>query len=182
MGFGRKRKRASELAPLRDVVMHVYPSKEPEDVRAIRAFSWWERAVPARVADNARPVRLERGVLWIHAATTVWANELDFLKDDLVARLRQVAPESRVRSMRIRVGKLPPRPPRVDRAPPPTEVVPLIALPEDVARALASVGDDDLRRTIGDAARASLGERVRARRGSSGPGVGGRNRGRDEEP
>ena len=152
------RKKAQPV-PLRDLVLKVYPSKEPDDVRAVRAFVWWEKAVPERVAQNARPVKLERGVLFVHAATNVWASELDFLKEDLLARLHRVAPRDQIRKVVVRVGKLPPRPevpqPRKRRP-----SVPVTSLPDDVARALASVADDSLRQAIGGAASLSLGRQA----------------------
>jgi hypothetical protein len=150
------KRRKAHPSGLSEVVAKVYPSHEPEDVRSIRAFVFWERAVPERVVENARPVRLERGVLYVHAATTVWANEIDLLKEDFLERLRKVAPESRIRAIRVKVGRLPPRPPvlrKEVRAIPPK---PLTDLPDEVARALASISDDELRKTIGSAASYSL--------------------------
>ena len=112
--------------------------------------------MPERVCRNARPVRIERGVLIVHAATSVWAQELDLLKEDLLARLRRVAPKCGVRSLRIRVGRLPPSPPpvRVTRPRPP--VIPATELPEALARELAGVGDDDVRDAVSAAAAVAL--------------------------
>lgn len=150
------KRRKGDPAGISHLVAKVYPSHEPEDVRAIRAFAFWERAVPERVMENARPVRLERGVLYVHAATTVWANEIDLLKEDFIARLQKVAPESRIRSIRVKVGRMPPRPPVLRRDPKPIPPQPLTNLPDDVARELAGINDDDLRKAIGSAAAYSL--------------------------
>lgn len=160
--MGRRRSRrygdpGGELRPLADLVAGVYPSKEPAEVAALRAFGWWERAVPERVSRNARPVRVERGALIVHATTSVWAQELDMLKDELLARLRQVAPKSGIRAVRVRVGKLPPAPPRVQVARPRAPVIPATELPDALARELAGVGDDDVRAAVAAAASVGLG-------------------------
>ena len=139
------------------LVPKIYPSKEPDDVRAIRAFRWWEKSVPRRVLENARPVRFSRGVMTIHVATSVWAHELQMLKPQLLESLRARAPEAGVRDLRVRVGPLPPLVLPEQRERRKTPVVPVTALPEELARALAAVGDDGVRDAVAQAASVSLG-------------------------
>lgn len=156
--MGRRRRRgASEPLALGRLLPDVYPRAEPEDIAAMRAFGWWSRVVPERVARNARPVRYARGVLTVHAATSAWAQELDFARETLLASVRRRLPE--VRKLRIVVGPLPAIAPRHRGAPPPAPVQPLERLPDPVARALASVHDDGLRAAIAQAAATALGER-----------------------
>jgi hypothetical protein len=153
---GRRRK-PGELKALSALVSKVYPSKEPEDIKAIRAFGFWDEAVPERVAKNARPVALVRGTLVVHAATTVWAQEIDLLAPQLLASLKSLAPKSGVRRLKVKVGKLPPPPARPRPAPPPPPAVPVAALPEELARELGRVGDDDVRDAVSKAASIALG-------------------------
>jgi hypothetical protein len=137
-------------------VRNVYPGKEPESAAMIRACSWWRKAVPSRVFARARPVRLLRGTLYIHTATSAWAAELDLLKLELLASLRRQAPESGVRALYFRTGPLPDLPP-LSRTPEQTAVQETsAALPEALARALAAIDDDALREAISRAAGVSL--------------------------
>jgi len=152
----RRKSRRAQPRPLRDLVPAAYPSREPAEVKAIRAFAWWEKAVPRRVAENARPVKIERGVLIVHTRSHVWANELVYLKQDLLERLQSVEPRSGVRDIRVRVGKMPPIPPPIEVVRPKPPVIPVEALPEELARALAAVGDDDVREALHDAASVGL--------------------------
>ncbi len=152
-----RRRRHGGLRALGDLVPSVYPAREPEALRAARAFAWWDRIVPPRVADNARPVRLVRGVLTVHVATSAWASELEFLRANLLESVQEKAPRARVRDLRFRVGPLPARL-RRDRPPPPPRRIPARELPEELARELAAVRDDDLRCIIRDAASYALGE------------------------
>ncbi len=113
----------------------------------------WIEAVGARIADRARPITLERGVLTIRAATSVWASELSLLGDTLLARLR--AGGVPVRELRFRVGPIEPpaRPPErrtTRRIPPPAP------LEGELADAVARVEDDELRAVITAAASANL--------------------------
>lgn len=113
----------------------------------------WRDAVGLRIAERARPVALERGVLTLRVATSVWANELSLLAPTILERLR--AQRVPVTELRFRVGPVeaPPRPPERRT----TRAVPTPApLPIDLARALSGVDDDELRTAIADAASANL--------------------------
>jgi predicted nucleic acid-binding Zn ribbon protein len=113
----------------------------------------WRDAVGSRIADRARPIELERGILVIRAATNVWASELSLLSEDLLARLRDRGVA--VVSLRFRVGAVDPfeRPPDRRR----TRAVPApAALPAPLEQAILAVPDEELRKTIAEAARANL--------------------------
>jgi hypothetical protein len=113
----------------------------------------WRDAVGARIADRAQPLALQDGSLLLRVATSVWAHELAMLSDEVCARLRERGLD--VTRLRFRVGEAPlaeRRPePRISRAVPPPA-----RLPEDLARTLRGVDDDDLRAAIGRAAAANL--------------------------
>lgn len=148
------KRRRSKLEPVANLLRAVYPA--PDQLKTVRVFSWWNRSVPERIVQHARPVRLERGLLTVHVSSSVWANELHYLCEDLLKRIQAFAPESGVRELRFKVGPLPPL--LVQRAAPPPEAGPvrLAALPEELGRALSRVHDDDLRKTIAQAATAGL--------------------------
>lgn len=113
----------------------------------------WRDAVGPRIADRAEPVSLERGVLVVKVATSVWASELSLLCEPIMVRLR--AKRIEVTELKFRVGVIEPltKPPerRVSRAVPAPA-----ALPPELALELKNVGDLDLRETIALAARANL--------------------------
>src|SRR5262245_57693180 len=100
-------RRRTEPQRLGSVVSKVYPANEPEQLQAIRAFRWWEKVVPPRVARNARPVRLRRGTLTIHVTNSTWAQELSYLRPQLLASIQRGAPEAKIKELQIRVGELP---------------------------------------------------------------------------
>ena len=77
-------------------------------------------------------------------------------KEDLLSRLRENAPKSRIEKIRFQVGPLPDIPRKQRKAPPPPEPVRLASLPDKLGRALSRVHDDDLREAITEAARTSL--------------------------
>ena len=86
--------------------------------------------------------RSKTGRSLLRVPTSVWANELSLLADEVCARLKERGVA--VRELRFRVGAVPPveRPPerRIARAVPSIREV-----PEELARVLATVGDPELR-------------------------------------
>ncbi len=148
-----KRKKG-KLESVAKLLKGVYPA--PDQLEAAKVFAWWSRSVPPRILEHARPVRLSRGVLIVHVSSAVWANELHYLSDDLLTRLREHAQMSGVERIRFQVGPLPDIPKRPPDAPPPPEPVRLASLPDELGRALSRVQDDGLRRAITEAATTSL--------------------------
>src|SRR5262245_24048092 len=49
----------------------------------------WREAVGLRIAERARPLKLDRGVLLVRAATSAWAHELQLLSEPIIRRLRE---------------------------------------------------------------------------------------------
>lgn len=113
----------------------------------------WKIAVGPRIADRAHPTHLERGVLSVKVATSVWATELQMLAPEIVARLRVRG--YAVDSMRFRIGELdtPERPPErraYRKVPPPAP------LGAELRASIAEVSDPALRVVIERAASANL--------------------------
>ncbi|MGD8318788.1 MAG: DUF721 domain-containing protein [Myxococcales bacterium] len=157
------KRRKGKLESLSKLLKGVYPA--PDQLEAAKVFSWWSRSVPPRIVKHARPVRLSRGVLIVHVSSSVWANELHYLSEDLLARIQKAAPTSGIRRIRFQVGPLPDIPARARPDAPPPEPVRLASLPEELGRALSRVHDDDLRKAITEAATTSL-ARMRGKSGN----------------
>jgi hypothetical protein len=148
------RRKKSKLESVAKLLKGVYPA--PDQLETAKVFAWWSRAVPPRIVEHARPVKLVRGVLLVHVSSSVWANELHYLTDDLLSRVRQQLPTIRIEKIRFQVGPLPELPKREPSSPPPPQPIRLASLPEDLGRALSRVEDDELRKAIAEAATTSL--------------------------
>ena len=113
----------------------------------------WRAAVGPRIADRAQPISIERGVLTIKVATSVWANELHMLTSELLARLKLRG--FAVIALRFRVAPLdtvgrPPERRATRKVPPPASLEP------ELRALVANVADTELRAAIEQAARANL--------------------------
>lgn len=75
---------------------------------------------------------------------------------DLMIRLRKAGAGASLKAMRFRVGPLPDLPRMRARDVREPSAIPIVALPEDLGRALATVGDDAVRQAVASAATSSL--------------------------
>jgi predicted nucleic acid-binding Zn ribbon protein len=64
----------------------------------------WERTAGPAIAASARPTAERDGVLTITCAASVWAQELDLMSAELVARLNAQLGTSTLRELRCRTG------------------------------------------------------------------------------
>ncbi len=148
------------MAGLSSLLLQAYPGKSKEELQAVRVFGAWAKALSVRIVRNAQPVKLLRGTLTVHTATSAWANTLQLETDALLAALQRKVPDVRVRKLVFRVGPMPNAATIIALEEPPPKTVPMTTLPDDVARELARIGDDELREAVARAAAVGLAEPV----------------------
>jgi len=160
MGIGkrRKRRRLEAPEPLDEVLERAGENRFARRQLPI-PLAQWRAAVGPRIADRARPIALERGVLVVKVVTSVWANELSMLAPQIIAKLAEPAANGwtgiEVKSLRFRVGPLDviegiPQRRDYRKVPPPAVLAP------ELERSLARVEDEELRTMIERAARSNL--------------------------
>jgi predicted nucleic acid-binding Zn ribbon protein len=64
----------------------------------------WVDAVGPSIADAARPTAEHAGVLTVVCAAAVWAQELDLMAEDVLARLNAAMGSEQIRELRCRTG------------------------------------------------------------------------------
>lgn len=125
----------------------------------------WAEVVGAAIARQAWPLRISRDrTLHVATSSATWANELAFLAEEIVDRLRRrLGPEAPT-GLRCAVGPIPEQATAAERQPDAAEVP--REVPADVVReadsAASAIDDPELREMVARAARASL---LRARSG-----------------
>ncbi len=155
--MAKRRKR--EPTELSQLMRMVFPSGQEDAWHTVRAFAIWEKAVPKRVLEHARPVSLKNGTLYVHVENSAWSQELSFLSEEILQAVRREVPEARVRKLRFRVAPLPPVPPPRRRFVRKYEPLALAELPPALAAEIAQIKDEDVRAKILETALLSLGER-----------------------
>ncbi|HEX2573204.1 MAG TPA: DUF721 domain-containing protein [Polyangia bacterium] len=77
-----------------------------EQARAWRAMASWARAAGPRIAKHARAEQLRNKTLVVRVVSSAWANELSFLKAELLAKLHELPGGDAVQDLRFSVGPL----------------------------------------------------------------------------
>lgn len=90
------------------------------------ALAVWPRVVGEGLAAHTRAVAVRGRTLEVAARDSAWANELAFLKADLLSRLHSLVPGCDLDDIRVRVGSLEPLEPgaRATPAPAPASAQP----------------------------------------------------------
>ena len=96
--------RRADPKPIGDSIRALRADVEPPTLLAA-VQGCWEQAVGERVAAEARPVRDREGTITVECRAATWAQELDLLQDELLARVNEALGEPRVRGLRLIVGK-----------------------------------------------------------------------------
>jgi hypothetical protein len=117
----------------------------------------WPEAVGETVAANAWPARLARdGALHVAAASSTWAFELQQLEAEIAGRLRATLGAAAPARLRFAPGPLPELPAATPETPvePPPE--PSLEHAREARGWAASIGSEELRKSVEKAARMSL--------------------------
>jgi predicted nucleic acid-binding Zn ribbon protein len=64
----------------------------------------WERIVGPAIAANARPVGLKDRYLLVDVSSSVWMQQLQFLKADLIDKINAGLPEARIEKIRFKIA------------------------------------------------------------------------------
>jgi hypothetical protein len=119
-------------------------AREAQEWSALYA---WYRLAGERLSRHTRAEKVLGRTLLVRVATSAWANELTYLRADLLARLRLDPGAAVVNELRFTVGPLEGLPEWSDPepAPPPPPVSPPAVDAGRVAEALLAVADPELR-------------------------------------
>jgi predicted nucleic acid-binding Zn ribbon protein len=95
----------SRRAPrqLRSALRELTASLSPGSTLA-RVNEVWALAVGESIAVEARPTGERDGVLTVTCVAAVWAQELDLMAGELIARINQALGSERIYKLRCRTG------------------------------------------------------------------------------
>lgn len=69
----------------------------------------WPEIVGERNAENSHPAHVNGTALAVTTRSSVWSQQLSFLADEMLAKIRARLPHAGITQVRFRVGKLPSR-------------------------------------------------------------------------
>ena len=76
--------------PIREILEDLTRSrgwkKRMDEERAILS---WPEVVGSKIGTNTKPLKVRRGKLFVEVKSSVWMNELMFLKGEIISKLNQ---------------------------------------------------------------------------------------------
>jgi len=75
-------------------------------VRQYRVWEVWDRAVGETVARHSQPSRVRRGILYVTCVSSVWVQQLQFMKGVILETLNRQLGKGLLKDIRFYVGVL----------------------------------------------------------------------------
>jgi len=69
----------------------------------------WDEIAGHMIAKNAQPEKWRNGTLTIRVKNSSWVQELGFMKQDLLEKIRKACPQLQITEIRFEVGRLYPK-------------------------------------------------------------------------
>ena len=80
--------------------------RKDRDAAMMEVFERWDALVGPVIAANSRPVGFKGPLLLVHVADSVWMQQLQFLKAELMARINAGLPQTQVSEIRFKIGPI----------------------------------------------------------------------------
>ncbi|MBI5701512.1 DUF721 domain-containing protein [Candidatus Saganbacteria bacterium] len=75
-----------------------------KDLRGLNAVLLWDDVVESKIKKHTRALKLNRGTLSVVTENSVWAQELNFFKKEIMDRINIKAGSKVVRNIMFKVG------------------------------------------------------------------------------
>lgn len=103
----RRRKGSSTPRLLGDILPETLRKKSLHiPVRDRALVDTWNRAVGLQIAAKSQPDRLKDDILYVRVVNSVWMHELQFMKQDILAKLNGLPDAARVGQIRFFIGEV----------------------------------------------------------------------------
>jgi hypothetical protein len=107
----RRRAKQLKLEPLEAILLKILRKQNiPHTRRDQRLIDLWAQAVGSRIAARTFPDTLRRGTLRVRVASPVWLHQLQFMKEEILLKLQELAGNDAIGALSFSIGELPPPP------------------------------------------------------------------------
>ena len=101
----KKDKETKELVRIGSVLEKVLNQHRTDsDVGLTQVWDLWERAVGEDIAKNTRPAAFKGKLLLVHVTSSVWIQQLQFLKKDIIGRVNDALGKELVEDIKFKIG------------------------------------------------------------------------------
>ena len=103
----RKRDKQSDFVQIGNVIDGVLKNFRSEpDYALTKIWRLWDEAAGETIASNARPAAFKGKLLIVHVVSATWIHQLQFLKNDLMAKLNDALGKPLVEEIKFKIGPI----------------------------------------------------------------------------
>ena len=102
MKNSNKRSDFVHIRNILDDVLEPYRSKPDYELKAV--WRLWDAAVGEIIAKNARPAAFKGKLLVVHVNSSTWIHQLQFLKNDMIAKLNAALGKPLIEELKFKIG------------------------------------------------------------------------------
>ncbi|MEJ2729966.1 MAG: DUF721 domain-containing protein [Deltaproteobacteria bacterium] len=97
----------SDFVHIRSILDDVLkPYQAGPDFELKEVWRLWDEAVGKTIAENARPAAFKGKLLIVHVSSSAWIHQLQFLKNDLIAKLNMALGKPLIKEIKFKIGPL----------------------------------------------------------------------------
>ncbi len=100
-----KKEDATKLQAILDGVFKQL-NRTPQQCEQLRVWDIWGEVVGPQIAGKTRPEALRNGVLVVSVTSSVWMQELSFMKQKILDRINQRLASGTIREIRFKLGDI----------------------------------------------------------------------------
>jgi len=101
----RKKKSQSRLQSIGEILFSSFKGKGvAAKIEEISLIKLWPKAVGQKIALQTQPDSLKNGTLFVKTTSSVWVQQLHFMKEEILQKLNELAGKVAVKDIRFSVG------------------------------------------------------------------------------
>ena len=102
-----KKDKPADFVQIGNVIDGVLKNFRSEpDYALTEIWRLWDEAVGETIASNTRPAAFKGKLLIVHVISATWIHQLQFLKNDLTAKINDALGRSLVDEIKFKIGPL----------------------------------------------------------------------------
>ena len=102
-----RKRRKKDIVHIKNVLRKVlHRPTGPSSGDLIRIWELWDQAVGPVIAANTRPAAIKGNLLLVHAASSTWLHQLQFMKEDILRKVNNTLGEGTVEEIKFKIGPL----------------------------------------------------------------------------
>ena len=101
------RDKRTDFVHIRNILADVLkPYRSNPDFELKNVWDLWDETVGNNIAQNARPVAFRGKLLMVHVSSSSWIHQLQFLKNDMIAKLNAALGKPLIAEIKFKIGPL----------------------------------------------------------------------------